>query len=248
MLPTFAVFGVTLSSYGVMCSLGIIVSLIICLVRCRQARMRMEYAFILFSFALAFGLLGAFLTHMVVSYSLKDVFSMIADGTFLKDYSPGFVFYSGLVFGFAAACLVSRLLHFRLSDYAPRLLPSLPFAHAFGRIGCFLAGCCYGIECGWGIVYPPFSSAPAYIPLFPVQLLEALLLVLIGVFLLLYAKKGGARIGRAYVVLYAPTRFMLEFLRGDIHRGIFLHLSTAQWTSLILLILVFLPVKNLRRG
>jgi len=41
---------------------------------------------------------------------------------------------------------------------------------------------------------------------------------------------------------------MLEFLRGDLHRGIFLSLSTAQWTSLLLLFLFLLPVKSLRRG
>lgn len=240
--------GISFASYGVMCAMGILFALIFCLLRVKRMHLRMEYAFVMFVFALALGLAGAFLTHMFVTYSIKDLLSLIRRGAFFREYSPGFVYYGGFVFGFLGAYLASRLLRFRLMDYAPSMLPSLPLAHAFGRIGCFLAGCCYGIECRFGFIYPPGGSAPSYVSLFPVQLLEAALLVVICILLCLYVKNGGKRVLSMYVYLYAPVRFLLEFLRGDMHRGIFLCLSTAQWTSLILFILFLLPVKTLRRG
>lgn len=248
MKPTFDLFGVTFSSYGVMCALGIVFSLCLALFRTKKASLRTEYAFVTFTFALAFGLAGAFFTHMIVSYSIQDLLSLLSRGAFFEEYSPGFVYYGGFIFGALGAYLASKVLHFHLLDYSASLIPALPLAHAFGRVGCFLAGCCYGIECPFGVIYPPNSSAPAYISLFPVQLLESALLIAICVFLCLYLKKGTKNALRAYVLMYAPTRFFIEFLRGDMHRGIFLHLSTAQWTSLILLLLIFLPVKNLRRG
>lgn len=248
MKPVFTLFGVSLASYGAMCALGILFALSFSLVRVHRNRLNIAFAFVLFVFALSMGLMGAFFTHMAVTYPPAEIFSMLRRGAFFREYSPGFVYYGGFVFGFLGAYLASRLLRFHLMDYAPSMLPSLPLAHAFGRIGCFLAGCCYGIECRFGFIYPPGGSAPSYIRLFPVQLLEAALLVVICILLCLYVKKGGKRVLSMYVYLYAPVRFLLEFLRGDMHRGIFLCLSTAQWTSLILFILFLLPVKNLRRG
>lgn len=248
MKPVFTLWGISFASYGVMCAAGVLAALILGLLNTKRMHLRLENAFVLFVFALSFGLAGAFLTHMFVSYSIGDLVSMLMRGTFFEEYSPGFVYYGGFLFGIAGAYLASRLLRFRMMDYAPCMLPALPLAHAFGRIGCFLAGCCYGIECKWGVYYPEGSSAPANIPLFPVQLLESLFLLLIAFFLLRYVKSGGKHVLSRYVYLYAPVRFLLEFLRGDMHRGIFLSLSTAQWTSLILLLLFLVPVKTLRRG
>lgn len=248
MKPVFTLFGISFASYGVTCSIGVLFALVFSLIRVRRMHLSASYAFVLFVFALSLGLAGAFFTHMIVSYSPAEIVSMLKRGAFFREYSPGFVYYGGFIFGFSGAYLVSRMLRFRLMDYAPAMLPSLPLAHAFGRIGCFLAGCCYGIESKFGFPYPPGSSAPAYVSLFPVQLLESILLIVVCVFLCLYVKKGGKRVLSMYVYLYAPVRFFLEFLRGDMHRGIFLSLSTAQWTSLFLLILFLIPVKTLRRG
>lgn len=248
MKPVFTFCGVSFASYGVMCAIGVLAALAFSMIRVHRMNLSAAYAFVLFVFSLSSGLLGAFLTHMFVSYSPLEIASMLKRGAFFKEYSPGFVYYGGFVFGFSGAYFSSRLLRFRLMDYAPAMLPALPLAHAFGRIGCFLAGCCYGIECPFGFSYPPGGSAPAYVSLFPVQLLESVLLLLICVCLCLYTKKGGKRVLSMYVYFYAPIRFLLEYLRGDIHRGIFLFFSTAQWTSIILLILFLFPVKTLRRG
>lgn len=221
--------------------MGIVFALVFGIIRARRAGLCPYRAIILFTFSLALGLSGAVFTHLIVTYSPAEIFSMLKSGEFFSVYTPGFVFYGGLIFGLAGAYAASRLFDFSLSSYAPALLPVLPLAHAFGRVGCFLAGCCYGIPCAWGVLHPDGVSR------FPVQLLEAFLLVLIALALLKNAKSGRMSTLRLYVLLYAPVRFFLEFLRGDEIRGVFL-LSTSQWISLFLIALALLPVKSPRKG
>ena len=119
------------------------------------------------------------------------------------------------------------------------LVPSVPLMHAFGRLGCFCAGCCYGMPfpAPLGLSFDASPVAPHGVTLFPVQLLEAFLNLIIFGVLLLYARKprGRGKIIGLYMSAYAVMRFLLEFLRFDAERGGFWGLSTSQWISLILL-------------
>ena len=131
--------------------------------------------------------------------------------------------------------------HFKMDFWqsVELLIPSVPLVHAFGRIGCFCGGCCYGIpfDPPIGIAFTNSPVAPNGIPLFPVQLVEAGLNFLLFFFLLWFAGKPRpqGRILGAYVIAYAVIRFVLEFLRYDYERGILWVFSTSQWISLILL-------------
>ncbi len=113
-----------------------------------------------------------------------------------------------------------------------------PLFHTFGRIGCFLGGCCYGIPCSFGFAAEQNPLVPAVVGVtrFPVQLLEAgCNLVLFSVLLRLFlSKKKTGRLLPLYMLLYSILRFFLEFLRGDVIRGFFLCFSTSQWISLLL--------------
>ena len=115
---------------------------------------------------------------------------------------------------------------------------ALPLMHAFGRAGCFFAGCCYGVRCD-GPLAVTFHSSPAApngVGLFPVQLLEAALnLVLFACFCAVFRSRArAARISCTglYLCAYAVIRFFVEFLRGDAARGLWLGLSTSQWCSI----------------
>lgn len=96
------------------------------------------------------------------------------------------------------------------------LLPSLALGQAIGRIGCFLGGCCYGVPCAWGVVYPRGSipySVYGNAPLFPVQLVEAgALFLLFGVCLVVPFRR------RWWVYLggVSAIRLCLDFFRGDL--------------------------------
>jgi hypothetical protein len=115
---------------------------------------------------------------------------------------------------------------------------------AFGRLGCFMAGCCHGQPCRMGVCYSHVKSGFARhyigVRLFPVQLIESLIvwyLTGLGGYLLLSGARPGTSLS-VYVVGYGAARFLIEFLRADPQRPYLWNFSEAQWTALLLLGLV----------
>ncbi len=165
-------------------------------------------------------------------------------------FFSGIVFYGGLLGGVAGAWWYSKKAHFNICEYLDAVAPAIPLFHTFGRIGCLASGCCYGIECEWGLYHSKALVAAANgVKRFPVQLLEAglnlaLCIVLVVLFCLFWQKWRAGTFIRIYFGTYAIIRFCDEFLRGDTYRGIWLGLSTSQWISLG--IMVFLIVTQMR--
>ena len=150
-------------------------------------------------------------------------------------------FYGGLIFG-----ILSFLLGYFLfikKKFGPCLekdifvfVPScIAIAQGFGRIGCFLAGCCYGkATTSWiGITFPNGIGK-----VIPTNLMEALFLIILGVSLLLLSlTKNGKFSLPVYLFSYSIWRFMIEFYRGD-HRGEFVKgLSPSQFWSIIMFLI-----------
>jgi phosphatidylglycerol:prolipoprotein diacylglycerol transferase len=150
----------------------------------------------------------------------------------------GFVFYGGLAGGALGLFIYVKQYRMKLSRFADLYTTVLPLGHAFGRVGCFFAGCCYGIPWEHGYVYHrTFGTTPIGIPLLPVQLIEAgTLLLLFAVQLLLFLRKKCAWQNTVvYFLAYPTVRFILEFFRGDSERGGLFGLSTSQWLSLLII-------------
>ena len=156
----------------------------------------------------------------------------------METLSSGFVVFGGIIGGILTGFLYCRIKGLIFFKYADVILPSVALAQGFGRIGCFLGGCCYGIPCRWGFTAEGNPLVPEVngVCRFPVQLLEAgcelgLLLLLLQLF-----RKGkySGRLVACYLLGYAPLRFGLEFLRGDAARGVVFHLSASQWLSVLL--------------
>ncbi len=174
-----------------------------------------------------------------------------APGLILRVDKGGLVFYGGFFGAALAAWLFARARRepaLRLFDYT---LTALPLGHAFGRIGCFINGCCQGgLHTGWwSCTYPRHSavwwsqfqdglipeSAGAALPVWPVQLFEAAANLLIYLVLFAAYRRHPAPgvIVILYFLLYPIARFSLEFLRGDRADRLGFHgLSSAQWVSL----------------
>jgi phosphatidylglycerol:prolipoprotein diacylglycerol transferase len=129
----------------------------------------------------------------------------------------------------------------------------LPLGIGFGRIGCLLAGCCFGTPSGasWALVFPPGSPASEAqhkaglletvgdlpLPVHPTQIYEAAACFAIAAYLILRLhgnKRYDGQVFLSFVALYAAVRFVLEFLRND-ERGGLLGLSTSQLIGLGLL-------------
>lgn len=149
----------------------------------------------------------------------------------------GSVFYGGMLGGLAAGTIYLRCKHLPLKQFADIAAPSIPLFHCFGRIGCFLGGCCYGIECDWGITYTHSLVPEANgVPRLPVQLIESAFNLCLFLLLAMLLRRGRLR-GRLlllYLCCYPVGRFVLEWFRGDKIRGFLFGLSTSQWISIVL--------------
>ena len=124
----------------------------------------------------------------------------------------------GILGGTAALAGVARWFKVPLRDWLPIALPFLCFAHAWGRLGCFLGGCCYGqpTDSILGVQFPADSLACAVhgqVPVHPTQLYELLFLVDLGA--TLYFVIPATHRLSVYLLAYGLGRFTIEYLRGD---------------------------------
>ena len=175
-------------------------------------------------------------TGILTAY-LSDVIFRGGWEALKKPWGFGFTFYGWLAgcivfyWVYGKCCRLHSILLFNL------FLPSFSLAQAFGRIGCFCGGCCYGQPSeSFGMKFPP-GTLPyqkyGEISLIPVQLIESAYLLLI--FLILFLKIPFRKRGAWYLILMPAGRFLLEFLRGDNRGDIcgFNGLSPAQMIGII---------------
>lgn len=242
MLPFIEIFGKQIPMYAVMAIIG---AAALCGVSALLAKNRgivpAEDIFYMLLYAGIGCLIGAKLLYLIVSVdvywfpekSLKENLSYwLAVLT-----SGGLVFYGGLIGAVLGA--LRYCVHFKIPVVKAfeTAVPAIPLFHAFGRIGCFMAGCCYGIEYSgrFAVTFEKAIAAPNGVPLLPVQLIEAVGNILLFVLLTALFLKNFPRLSLCglYLVCYAIMRFILEFFRGDAVRGKALALSTSQWFSAV---------------
>jgi phosphatidylglycerol---prolipoprotein diacylglyceryl transferase len=155
----------------------------------------------------------------------------------------GGVFYGGLILAVIVALWYIRKIGLPLWTTCDVFAPGIALGHVVGRFGCLFAGCCYGKPTTrpWAITFTdPFAAAnvgtPLGVPLHPTQLYEAGAEFIILMVLLWTERKGRPFAGRTfwlYMLLYAISRFIIEFFRGD-ERGNVGIFSTSQFISLLL--------------
>ncbi len=240
MYPFIQIFSYRIASYGLCILLGCMTVLLWTMHRAKKKNIRWEDVLVVGVTAVGTAIVCAKLLYIAVSYSMAEIGAMLASGNFSFLAEDGLVFYGGLIGGIFGAFLGAKLAGVRVAELEPYAAPLLPLGHAIGRVGCALAGCCYGfVYDGFGAVYYPniVFDFPAHTGYFPVQLAEAFFDVCIMVYLLHFAKKerGKYDILFRYLFLYAILRFGTEFLRGDVVRGLYFSLSTSQWISIGLL-------------
>lgn len=224
-------------AYGALIMLGVLVSFM--LVKLNLFGKRDVDQFILIS-ACIFGLgfIGARLLYvMVTPCSLYEALTM----------KGGFVFYGGLIGGSMGYFLGAKLLRIPYSSFIDVYAVLIPFVHAFGRLGCYFAGCCYGFPSNSFLSLPWYKVVGGIekdVSYFPLQLVEASLLF--GISICIWLLKGKLKKKSTsfilYISLYSVARFFLEYFRGDAYRGenVFWLFSTSQMVSLLILLLVIL--------
>jgi len=184
--------------------------------------------------------IGAKVLYLIVNIPLfvRSWAIFMAQPALLLNYLVGgMVFYGGLIGGLLAVLWYCRKYQVPFKTVAGLMTPMIPLFHTFGRVGCFLGGCCWGVEAHWGVTYHYSPAAPNEVPLMPIQLFEAAGNLVLFVVLAYLSRRLVRKwlVLPLYLVCYAAMRFVLEFFRGDTARGVWL-LSTSQWIALGMLV------------
>jgi phosphatidylglycerol:prolipoprotein diacylglycerol transferase len=243
----------TIYTYGVLLAAAYMLGLRMAMVRAKARGLDQARVLDLGIYIIISALLGAKLLLVVTDFR-----SFVANPSELVTLlRSGGVFYGGLILAVAVALWYIRKIGLPLWTTCDVFAPGIALGHVVGRFGCFFAGCCWGkpTDVPWAITFTnPYAAAnvgtPLNIPLHPTQLYEAGAEALILAILLLTERRGRPFPGRTfwlYMLLYAISRFIIEFYRND-PRGAVLIFSTSQFISLFLAPLSIVMLVLLRRS
>ena len=249
MRPEIYLFGLSFPTYGMIAFAGLLVCAAVSVVLLRRRNINSS-DFLFTTVAVAVGLLaGSHLLYALtrsaeIAQVIKNYGEYSSFASFFEDfirYFSGMVFYGGLYGGLLFGVLFAKKKKYPVREMTDVFAVLVPLFHVFGRVGCFFAGCCYGVKWQYGISGRVIvGDVKEYAKRLPIQLVEAgMLLVIFSVMLWLFAKnKCRQKLIFVYLCTYAVIRFVLEFFRGDEVRGFFLTLSTSQWISILTLVWV----------
>ncbi len=237
MYPEFIRLGpLDIHTYGVCVAIGFIVGLAVAVRRARREGVDPERITDLGMWLIISGMLGGKLFHIIFFWN--DFISAWREEG-LRSLREGFVFYGGFICASLTAVAyttVKKLPFFRIADI---FAPSIALGHAFGRMGCFFNGCCYGKPCSlpWAVRFPP-PHIMAGIPVHPTEIYEALgnLAIFGGLSAWFKHKRVDGQIWWLYVLSYGVLRFLVEFFRGDYVTHYFGGLTLGQLVAIVMIV------------
>lgn len=163
----------------------------------------------------------------------------------------GLVFYGGFIAAALTGVFYARWKKLPLVNLADTLAPSIALGHFFGRIGCFLNGCCHGAPCAlpWAVRFPA-EHATGGQPVHPTQLYEAFLNLALfaGLAWLHRRKRFHGQVFGVYLTGYAVLRAAVEFFRGDYGAQRFGPFTPGQAVSVGILIVGLVFLRLTRRA
>ena len=222
---------ITIHMYGVMIAAGFLAALLMTLRRGKKRGYDEDIIWGIFFCAIIGGMLGTRILYYIV-----EIPEIMKDPSILWDFKNGYVVYGGIIGGILVGWLYCRIKKLKFLEYFDLMMPSIALAQGFGRIGCFLAGCCYGKETSGplAVTFTNSDFAPNNVALIPTQIYSGFL-DFAHFLLLLYVakhKKADGQVAACYLIFYSIGRFVIEFFRGDIERGSVGVLSTSQFISI----------------
>jgi len=239
MCPVLVKLGpITLHTYGLMVAIGFLTAFFV-------AKKEFEWR----NFPpgmldqIIFGLMMSAIVGARLLYFAVDGFhELVRDPlSLLRIWEGGLVFYGGFIGGFLFLIFYTRRKNLSLLSITDALTAPLLLGQAFGRVGCFFAGCCYGRPTdSWvGVTFTDERAlAPLHVALHPTQLYEAAInfLLFAGVFTFRQRLTAKHMTTSYYLIGYGVARFFLEFIRNDDRGFVFLSLAPSQWISIAMVI------------
>ena len=231
MKSTLFSFGpVHIYSYGAMIALGIMAAIGFMIRLGKKENFTSNFIYDLVFTSVVSGFIGARIFYVVQNYN----FYILHPLSIFAIWEGGLIYYGGVVAALIALYFFAQWKKVKYFDMLDFIFPYLAFVHAFGRIGCFLNGCCYGRPCDlpWGIRFPNVEGT-----VHPTQLYEMLVNFVIFFFLTrLYPKRSfSGQVTALYFIFYGLGRFLIEFWR--VSDGTWFFLSWNQWISIVLILL-----------
>lgn len=224
---------VTIHGYGLMIGIGVMVALLMGDFRAKKKGLNGDLIYGLTVATVILGFLAARILFILTEWSdfVKNPMAFIT--------GSGFVVYGGIIGGILTIFGYCKWKKMDFLAYLDLMIPSVAIAQGFGRIGCFLAGCCYGKETDsiLGVTFTNSHYAPNHVKLLPSQLFMSAGDFVLGAVLLWYASKNPTRgkTSMLYLMLYSIGRFLVEFTRND-NRGTIGAFSTSQFIGIFVFI------------
>lgn len=241
----FSIGPFTVHGYGLMIAIGVVVAMFVADKRAAKRGINGELIYGLTVWTIVLGFLSAKVLFIITYF--KDF--LASPMTFIK--GNGFVVFGGIIGGVATIWGYCRINKVSFIDMFDLVVPEVALAQGFGRIGCLLAGCCYGRETtsALGIVFTHSDFAPNGIRLMPTQIMMSIGdFINAGLLFFMaircekklmqerntdeYPHSTEGRVGLAYLSFYSIGRFFIEFFRND-YRGTVGILSTSQFIGLL---------------
>ena len=240
MYPSLLTVGTfTIHTYGVCIALGALLGILLISREARHQGYNQQQILDLAFYLLIAAIIGSRVFYIVlnVNYYLDHPLEIV------MIWRGGLVFYGGFIFAFVTCFFYLKKQQLPFLKTCDILAPGLALGEAFGRIGCFFAGCCYGTSTNlpWAVIFNHSQSlAKIGVPLHPTQLYASLKALIVFAVLMSFRKfkKGDGQIIWLYSLLYALGRLIIEPFRGD-ERGLMIF-GTFTLTKTIALI--FVPV------
>lgn len=236
--------------YGLMIGLGFIIGIFLAARQAKKEGVNPDRILDLGVYVLLAAIVGS--RALFVLTNLKDFAANPLDAFAL--WKGGLVFYGGALAAVPVGIWYAKKHGLPLWKTADIMAPSAALGHAFGRLGCFFAGCCYGAPCSGSVCityHDSHSLAPLGVPLFPTQLAESSgeFLIFCTLILLRRYKTFDGQLFWLYGLLYAVLRFIIEFFRGDVIRGLYFGgvISTSQIIAVGVFILSGFMLWSLRK-
>ncbi|WP_457679892.1 prolipoprotein diacylglyceryl transferase [Thermovibrio sp.] len=231
----FKVGPVTVYTYGVMVALGIFFGSLILIKLGEREGIRREDIIDTAFWSIVAGLLGARLFFFLYNPQYAKPFYRV-----FFIWEGGLVWYGGVIFGALTALYFIKKRRIPFWKFADVVAIALSVGLGFGRIGCTMAGCCYGVVCHapFAIVFKsPYSAAPTGIPLWPTEPVSsaANFLIALILYLIYRRRKFSGEVFAFYLILYGTFRFFIEFVRAT-PKDILGVLSNNQVISIIMVI------------
>jgi phosphatidylglycerol---prolipoprotein diacylglyceryl transferase len=231
---------ITIYSYGVLLASAYLLGLWLAVRRARAAGIDGNRIMDLLIWVIIAALVGAKALLFLVDFRHFTSSSQ----EFMTLLRSGGVFYGGLIAAIVVCIWQLKKHRLPLWPSADLFAPGIALGYTVGRLGCLMAGCCYGkpTDVAWAVTFTDPAAnfnvgTPLNVALHPTQLYESGAGLVILIALLLLEKRPGHFAGRtfwSFSFLYAVLRFIIEFYRGDDRGMVFNALSTSQFISIVL--------------